>query len=54
MSNVNMNKVKVIGLDGTALPPTTNQRARKLLEAKKARIYQITPFTIQLKVPSVK
>lgn len=46
--------VKVIGMNGSMLPCTTNQNARKLLTAKKARIYQITPFTIQLTVPTVK
>lgn len=41
-------KVYVIGLNGTVLMPTTPRKARKLLKAKKAEVYQRYPFTIRL------
>lgn len=34
--------------DGTALMPCTEAKARKLLQAEKAKIVQYRPFTIQL------
>lgn len=41
-------KVYVIGLNGIGLMPTTPRKARKLLKAKKAEVYQRHPFTIRL------
>jgi len=42
-------KVFVIGADGKPLLPTHPARARKLLDNGKATVYQVVPFTIQLK-----
>ena len=42
-------KVFVIGADGKPLLPTKKARARKLLDSGKATVYQVVPFTIQLK-----
>lgn len=44
-------KVFVIHMDGTALMPTNNRKARVLLRDKKAKIVCYTPFTIQLLYP---
>ena len=41
-------RVFVIGHDGTALMPCKQQKARKLIEAKKATVYQKNPYTIKL------
>ena len=43
-------QVKVFVVDGEDKPllPTTPRRARKLLDAKKAKVIQVVPFTIQL------
>lgn len=40
--------VLVIGMNGIGLMPTTACKARKLLEAKKAKVYSKMPFTIKL------
>lgn len=40
--------VLVIGMNGVGLMPTTPRKARKLLEAKNAKVYRRTPFTIKL------
>ncbi|MBR5950695.1 MAG: RRXRR domain-containing protein [Actinomycetaceae bacterium] len=40
--------VAVIGKTGVKLQPTTEYRARKLLEKKRAEIHQYRPFTIRL------
>jgi len=42
-------KVFVIDLEGKPLLPTHPARARKLLDSGKATVYQVVPFTIQLK-----
>ena len=43
-------QVKVFVVDGENKPllPTTPRRARKLLDAKKAEVIQVMPFTIRL------
>ena len=41
-------KVFVVNKHGRALMPTTPRKTRLLLESGKARIFQRTPFTIQL------
>ena len=41
-------KVYVIGLNGIGLMPTTPRKARKLLKAGKAEVYQKHPFSIRL------
>lgn len=41
-------KVYVIGLNGIGLMPTTPGKARKLLKAGKAEVYQKHPFSIRL------
>ena len=41
-------KVFVIDKEGKACLPTHPARARKLLRAGKAKVYQVVPFTIQL------
>lgn len=40
--------VLAIGMNGVGLMPTTACKARKLLEARKAKVYRKTPFTINL------
>jgi hypothetical protein len=42
-------KVFVISASGKPLLPTHPARARKLLDSGKATLYQVVPFTIQLK-----
>ena len=39
--------VLVIGMNGIGLMPTTACKARKLLEAKKAKVYSKMPFTME-------
>ena len=41
-------RVFVIGQDGTTLMPCKQQKARKLIETKKATVYQKNPYTIKL------
>jgi|GEM_PF-1015197 len=41
-------KVFVVDEEGKSLLPTTPRRARKLLDAGKAKVIQVAPFTIQL------
>lgn len=41
-------KVYMIGLNGIGLMPTTPGKARRLLKAGKAEVYQRHPFTIRL------
>jgi len=45
-----LKQVKVFVVDSKGKPclPTTPRRARKLLDAKKAKVVQVIPFTIQL------
>jgi len=38
----------MIDLSGQPLLPTKKARARKLLDSRKATVYQVVPFTIQL------
>ena len=40
--------VYVISIDGKALMPTSNAKARKLLKQKKAKVKKLKPFTIKL------
>lgn len=44
--------VFVISITGKRLMPTSSAKARKLLKAKKATVYQKRPFTIQLNYKS--
>ena len=41
-------KVFVVDMNNKPLLPTTPRRARKLLDVKKAKVFQVVPFTIQL------
>jgi hypothetical protein len=47
---MSIKQVKVFVVDGEDKPllPTTPRRARKLLDAKKAKVIQVMPFTIRL------
>lgn len=40
--------VYVLSIDGKPLMPTSNAKARRLLKQKKAKVRELTPFTIQL------
>jgi 5-methylcytosine-specific restriction endonuclease McrA len=42
-------KVFVLDVEGKSLLPTTPRRARKLLDADRAKVIRVMPFTIQLK-----
>ena len=40
--------VYVKSIDGKALMPTSNAKARKLLKQKKAKVVSLRPFVIKL------
>lgn len=42
--------VLVYDVHGRRIENTTHSKARKMLEGKKARIYNMTPFSIQMLV----
>ena len=45
-------RVPVLNMRGEPLMPTTPRKARKLLEADKAKVVTRTPFVIQLLCPT--
>lgn len=45
-------KVKVLSMRKKELQPTSPRNAKILLNTKKARVCAVTPFTIQLLIPT--